>query len=78
MTASTPTSVRSLSGSYIVGMPPPPAQITTAPCSSSQRIGRISKIRRGRGDATTAPELAPSGLTTQPFASASAAASASS
>ena len=67
-----------MSGSYIVGIPPPPAQITTVPCSSSQRIGRISKIRRGRGDATTRRNFAPSGLTTQPFASASARASASS
>ena len=45
MTASTPTSWRSTPGAYIVGMPPPPAQMTTAPCSSIQRIGRISKIR---------------------------------
>ena len=40
-------------GVDIVGMPPPPAQITTAPWSSSQRIGRISKMRLGRGEGTT-------------------------
>ena len=78
MTASTPTSWRSASRAYIVGMPPPPAQMTTAPCSSSQRIGRISKIRLGRGDGTTRRQLAPSGLTSQPFSAASAFAVASS
>ena len=61
MTTSAPTSVR-VPGSYIVGMPPPPVQITTAPCSSSQRIGRISKIRFGSGEATTRRHLSPSGL----------------
>ena len=30
---------RSSPGTNIVGMPPPPAQMTTEPCSSSQRIG---------------------------------------
>src|SRR4030095_6666111 len=39
MTPSEPTSVR-VPGSYIVGMPPPPVQMTTAPRSSSQWIGR--------------------------------------
>ena len=78
MTASTPTSWRSTPGAYMVGMPPPPAQMTTAPCSSIQRIGRISKIRLGRGDGTTRRQLDPSGLTCQPFSAASAAAVASS
>ena len=62
MTASTPTSWRSAPGAYIVGMPPPPAQITTTPCSSSQRIGRISKMRFGRGDGTTRRQLVAVGL----------------
>ena len=59
MTASTPTSVRGFmslgcespsSGRYIVGMPPPPVQMTTVPASSSCVIGRISKMRRGTGE----------------------------
>ena len=78
MTASTPTSWRSASRAYIVGMPPPPAQMTTVPCSRSQRIGRISKIRLGRGDGTTRRQLGPSGFTSQPFSAASAFAVASS
>ncbi len=65
-------------GSYIVGMPPPPAQMTTAPWSSNQRIGRISKMRFGRGEGTTRRQWAPSGLTAQPFSAASAFAWASS
>ena len=44
-------------------MPPPPAQITTLPFSSSQLIGLISKIRFGRGLGTTA---SPSGAMLQP------------
>jgi hypothetical protein len=38
---------------YLVGMPPPPAQITTAPRSSSASMAWISKIRLGCGDGTT-------------------------
>ena len=45
--------------SYIVGMPPPPAQMTIVPFSSSHLIGRCSKIRgrRGGGD-DAAPAIA--------------------
>ena len=78
ITASTPASVRSLPAAHVVGIPPPPAQITTVPCSSSQRIGRISKIRFGAGDGTTRRRWAPSRLNTQPFSAASASASPSS
>ena len=53
MTASTPVSVRVPSGTYMVGMPPPPAQMTIVPFSSSHLIGRISKIRLGSGEGTT-------------------------
>ncbi len=53
ITASTPTRCRSSPGAYIVGIPPPPAQMITTPWSSSQRIGRSSKIRSGRGEGTT-------------------------
>ena len=68
ITASTPTRQRRPStSSYLVGTPPPPAQITTVPCSSSHRIGRISKIRFGSGDGTTRRQLAPSCLNAQPF-----------
>ena len=74
MTASTPPSVRSSPGTHVVGIPPPPAQITTAPCSSSHRIGRISKIRFGAGDGTTRRRWSPSRLNTQPFSAASASA----
>ena len=74
MTTSAPTSVR-VPGWYIVGMPPPPVQMTTAPRSSSQRIGRISKIRFGSGEATTRRHLSPSGLIAQPFSAASRSAS---
>ena len=49
ITASTPMSLRSAPGSYMVGMPPPPAQMTIVPCSSSQLMGRISKMRLGSG-----------------------------
>jgi len=38
----------------------PPVQITIAPCSSSQQIGRISKIRWGRGEGTTRLKSSPS------------------
>src|SRR4051794_10051013 len=57
-------------GSYIVGMPPPPVQMTTAPFSSSHSTGRISNSWRGSGDATTRRHLSPSGLTVQPFSPA--------
>ncbi len=86
MTASTPTSVRGLrsagpvicsSGRYMVGIPPPPVQITTTPLSSSVRIGPISKMRRGTGEGTTRRHPAPSGLTVQPRSAASWWASAS-
>ena len=48
ITASTPTSCRPTA--YAVGMPPPPAQMTTQPCSSSQRIWPLLEdpLRRGR------------------------------
>ncbi len=35
---------------YMAGMPPPPAQMTTAPQLSSQVIGSISRMRRNWGD----------------------------
>ena len=44
-------------GSYIVGMPPPPAAITIVLCSSSHLIGRSSKMRFGSGDGDDAPPL---------------------
>ena len=78
ITASTPPSVRSWPGTHVVGIPPPPAQMTTVPCSSSQRIGRISKIRFGAGDGTTRRSRSPSRLNTQPFSAARAAAASSS
>ena len=64
--------------SYIVGMPPPPAAITTVPFSSSHWIGRSWKMRFGSGEGTTRRHLSPSGFTIQPLAAASAFASASS
>ncbi len=76
MTASTPVRRRSSPGTNIVGIPPPPAQMTTEPWSRSQRIGPISKIRFGRGDGTTRRQYAPSAFTTQPFSAARASASA--
>ena len=78
MTASMPPRVRSWSGTHVVGIPPPPAQITTTPCSRSHRMGRISKIRFGAGDGTTRRSRSPSRLNTHPFSAASASASASS
>ena len=62
MTASTPTSRRSAPFSYIVGMPPPPAQMTTRLWSSSQPIAWISKIRFGRGEGTTRRQYVAVGL----------------
>ena len=49
-TASTPISFRSAPGSYMVGMPPPPAQITIVPRSSSHfdRPHLEDPLRRGR------------------------------
>ena len=47
MTASTPVSSPGAEAEYMVGMPPPPAQMTTAPRSSSQEMGWISRIWRG-------------------------------
>ncbi len=66
MTTSAPTSVR-VPGRYMVGMPPPPAQITSVPFSSSQRTGRSSKMRFGSGEGTTRRQRSPSGRITQPF-----------
>ena len=63
MTASTPAERAFLSPpTQEVGIPPPPAQMTTVPCSRSQRIGRISKIRFGAGDGTTRRIRSPSSL----------------
>lgn len=75
MTHSTPTSLRSAPGSYIVGMPPPPAAMTTVLRSSSHLIGRISKIRFGCGEGTTRRQCSPSALNAQPFSFASRSAS---
>ncbi len=55
----------------MVGIPPPPVQMTTTPLSSSVRIGSISKMRRGTGEGTTRRHPAPSCLTVQPFSAAS-------
>ena len=55
----------------MTGIPPPPAQMTTASCSSSQPTGSMPKIRLGRGEGTTRRKLSPSGLNSQPFSSAS-------
>ena len=61
--ASTPVSLRVPSpGSYIVGMPPPPAAITIVLRSSSHLIGRSSKMRFGSGEGTTRRHSSPSGL----------------
>ena len=59
-------------------MPPPPAQITTQPFSSSDLIGLISKIRFGTGDGTTRRNLPPSGLNVHPFSASRRAASSAS
>ena len=67
MTASIPVRNCPLSGWHMTGIPPPPVQITTAPLSSSHRIGRISKIRFGRGEGTTRRQVSPSRRNCQPF-----------
>jgi hypothetical protein len=54
----------------MVGMPPPPAQTTMVPLSSSHFTGRISKMRRGSGEATTRRQPGPSRFTLQPFSAA--------
>ncbi len=69
ITASTPLSFFPAS-SYMVGIPPPPAQMTMVPFSSSHFTGRISKIRFGRGLGTTRRNLSPSGAMLQPFSAA--------
>ena len=48
-------------------MPPPPAQMTIVPFSSSHLIGRCSKIRVGAGEGTTRRQRSPSGLNAQPY-----------
>ena len=78
ITASTPTSRRPAgagSSVYMTGIPPPPAQITTQPCSSSHSTGSTPKIRCGSGEGTTRRKLSPSGLNSHPFSFASRAAS---
>ena len=55
----------------MVGIPPPPAQITTQPGSSSHLMGRRSKIRRGTGEGTTLRMLSSSGLNAKPRSAAS-------
>ena len=55
-------------------MPPPPAQMTTAPRSSSQVTGWISRICTGRGEGTTRRHAAPSWRKLHPLAAASASA----
>src|SRR6201986_690585 len=71
MTASTPTRSPGPDDGYMVGMPPPPAQMTTAPRSSSQVIGSIYRIFLGSGEGTTRRQEDPSGLNVQPLAAAS-------
>src|SRR6266436_8119035 len=70
MTHSTPASARCFPGSYIVGMPPPPAAITMVLCSRSHLIWRNSKMRLGSGDGTTRRHLSPSGLNTHSLSAA--------
>ncbi len=47
-------------------MPPPPAQMTIVPFSSSHLIGRCSKMRVGTGEGTTRRQRSPSSLKAQP------------
>ena len=54
----------------MVGMPPPPAQITIVPRSSSHLTGRISKIRCGMGEGTTRRHFCPSCLKIHFFSAA--------
>ena len=75
-TASMPPSVRVPSDAYAVGIPPPPAQMTTVPFSIIHLIGRISKMRSGSGEGTTRRHLEPSCLNVQPLAPANRSASA--
>ena len=51
ITASTP--VKLPSARRTTGMPPPPAQITITPCPTSSAITGNSRMRCGRGEATT-------------------------
>jgi hypothetical protein len=56
MTASMPTSrlpAGTGSSVYMTGIPPPPAQITTEPFSSSHSSGSSPKMRCGTGEGTT-------------------------
>ena len=74
MTASTPTMAPAPGDGSLVGIPPPPAHTTTAPRSSSQLIGWISRICFGSGEGTTRRHAEPSGRNAQPFLAASASA----
>ena len=60
---------------YVVGMPPPPAQMTIDPASSSVRIAGVPKMRLGSGEGTTRRMLSPSGLNAHPFSACRRAAS---
>jgi hypothetical protein len=55
----------------MTGIPPPPAQITTASRSSNHSTGSTPKMRFGNGEGTTRRKLSPSGLKTQPLSFAS-------
>ena len=57
-------------------MPPPPAQMTITPRSSSVRITSIPKIRWGAGEGTARRMLSLSAMNDQPFSRSSRAASA--
>jgi hypothetical protein len=76
MTASTPDSSPAAVEERMVGMPPPPAQTTSDPRSSSHEIGSISMICCGSGEGTTRRQAAPSCRNTHALSLASASASA--
>ena len=64
ITASTPR--RSPSAPRLTGIPPPPAQMTTAPLATSVRIVASSSGICGSGEATTRRHESPSGRTSHP------------
>ena len=59
-------------------MPPPPAQMTITPWSSSVWITSMPKIRFGAGEGTARRMLSPSAMNVQPFSRSRRAASAAS
>ena len=63
--------------SSMTGIPPPPAQTTRNPASTSCLIAGNYTMRCGSGDATTRRHWSPSGLTTHPCFALTACASVS-